>query len=100
VRAGTFSNSAHPDDDAKHGRLRKPTGHGRVYKVNGHGRPESSVGEENSVFFACPGGRSPRPPSIFFPVGLSRCDPHRLRQIAFWCLSAAYATECSGNCMS
>jgi hypothetical protein len=71
----TFSNSAHPDDDAKHGRLRNPTGHGGVYKVDGHGRPEPSVGEENSTFLPSHGGRSPRPPLHFLsPWASRRCE--------------------------
>jgi hypothetical protein len=65
VRAGAFSNSAHPDDDAKHGRLRNPTGHGGVYKVDGHGSHNRVSREENSTFLPSHGGRSPRPPLHF-----------------------------------
>jgi hypothetical protein len=66
VRAGAFSNSAHPDDDAKHGRLRNPTGHGGVYKVDGHGRP---VGGELN-FSSIPWGQEPPPtPPFSFPLG-------------------------------
>ena len=84
MRAGAFSNSAHPDDDAKHGRLRNPTGHGGVYKVDGHGRPEPSVGEENSTFLPSHGGRSPRPPLHFlspwaWPRGPSRVETEHIR---------------------
>ncbi len=92
VRAGAFSNSAHPDDDAKHGRLRNPTGHGGVYKVDGHGRPEPSVGGgELNFFFHAMGAGAPAHLSIFFPRGLPRCDPRRLRQIAFWVYPQGYA---------
>jgi hypothetical protein len=72
VRAGAFSNSAHPDDDANQGRLPNPTGHGGVYKVDGHGRPEPSVGEENSTFLPCHGARSPRPSLDFLSHWASR----------------------------
>jgi hypothetical protein len=72
--SGSIFKFGPPDDDAKHGRLRNPTGHGGVYKVDGHGRPEPSVGEENSTFLPSHGGRSPAHPSIFFPLGLGQED--------------------------
>ncbi len=85
MRAGAFSNSAHPDDDAKHGRVRNPTGHGGVYKVDGHGRPEPSVGEGEMNFSSLPGVPEPPPTSPFsFPVGLPVATLIALRQIAFW----------------
>ena len=59
-----------PHDDAKHGRLRNPTGHGGVYKIDGHGSPEPSVGTENSIFLPCHGGQESPPTARFsFPVG-------------------------------
>ena len=65
MRGEAFSNSGHPDDDAKHGRLRNPTGHGGVYKIDGHGRPEPSVGAGELNFFPFPWGQEP-PPTLHF----------------------------------
>ena len=79
MRAGAFLKFGPPDDDAKHGRLPNPTGHGGVYKVDGHGHQSRVSEEENSIFVPCHGGRSPRPPLDFFPIGLavavSECRP-------------------------
>ena len=66
----TFSKSAHPDDDAKHGRLRNPMGHGGVYEVDRHGRPEPSVGGGELNFSSIPWGQEPPPtPPFSFPLG-------------------------------
>jgi hypothetical protein len=70
VRAEAFSNSAHPDDDAKHGRLRSPTGHGGVYKIDDQrqARAECRRGELN--FSPFPGGAgAPTHPPFSFPLG-------------------------------
>lgn len=63
---GTFSKSAHPDDDATHGRRRNPTGHGGVYEVDGHGRPEQHAGGGELNFSCRPPGPEPHPPLDFF----------------------------------
>jgi hypothetical protein len=73
------------------GGFRNPTGHNGVYKVDGHGRQSRVSGEENSIFLACHGAGVPAHPSIFFLRGLPRCDPRRLRQIAFWGYPQGYA---------
>src|SRR5438105_2865446 len=59
-------------------------GHGGVYKVDGHGRQSRVSGEETQFFFPAMGAGAAAHPSIFFLRGLPRCDPRRLRQIAFW----------------
>jgi hypothetical protein len=71
VRAGAFSNSAHPDDDAKHGRLRNAMGHGGVYEVDGAWQARAECrGRRTQFFFHPMGAGAPAHPSIFFPFGL------------------------------
>jgi len=66
------------------GGFRNPAGHGGVYKVDGHGHQNRVSEERTQFFFPAMGAGVPAHPSIFFPRGLSRCDPRRLCQIAFW----------------
>ena len=65
---GTFSKSAHPNDDAKHGEAGEPTAHDGVYKVDGHRWPEPHAGEKNFRFLSqATGPESPLPPDFFSP---------------------------------
>jgi hypothetical protein len=43
-----------------------------VYKVDGHGQSGPSVGGKELNFSPMLGGRSRRPPLIFFPRGLAQ----------------------------
>jgi len=70
VRAGTFSKSAHPNDDAKQGRLSEPRGSRRSVQSRRARASERSVGGGELNFSSLP--RVPGAaahPSIFFSVG-------------------------------